>query len=118
MTIENRCDRDQANNVPVSWAEAHSSIALEQSALYAARLAISRWINSSSDVMPIGDPSLSRAAWYAQTQQNFQEWLGRGGFAQYDVACGEQFAPVMADDSDRAQRVPNGGASTADSYAE
>jgi hypothetical protein len=119
MTIDNRCDRDQqASNFPVSRAEAHSLMALEQSALYAARLAIARWINSSADVMPIPDAALPKAAWYAQTQQNFQEWLGRGGFAQYDGACSEQLAPVMADDSELANPAPDSGASTADSCLE
>jgi hypothetical protein len=119
MTIHHRGDRNQqASNFLVSRAEAHSLIALEQSALYAARLAIARWINNSSDVMPIPDAALPKAAWYAQTQQNFQEWLGRGGFAQYEVACNEQFTPVVADDSDLANPVPGSGASRADSCVE
>jgi hypothetical protein len=119
MTIDNRCDRDQqTSNFPVSRAQAHALIALEQSALYAARLAIARWINSSSDVMPIPDAALPKAAWYAQTQQNFQEWLGCGGFAQYDVVCGEQFTPAMADFSGLANPVLDSGSSTADSCVE
>ena len=90
MIIDKHCERDQqGSDVPVSLAEAHALIALEQSALYAARLAIVRWINNSSDVLPIPDAALPKAAWYAQSQQNFQEWLGLGGFAQYDVACSE-----------------------------
>lgn len=88
MTIDNHCGRDdQMHDVPASQAEAHSLIALEQSALYAARLAIARW--SSSTTPPAPAPDLGRAAWYAQAQQNFQEWLGRGGFAQYDIPCAE-----------------------------
>jgi hypothetical protein len=118
MTIDNYCGRDQQGEFPVSRAQAHSLIALEQSALYAARLAIARWINNSSDVMPIPDPALPRAAWYAQTQQNFQDWLGRGGFSQYDLACGEQFAPLMADDAELANPALDSGASTADSCVE
>ena len=89
MTIDNYCGQDD-QTTPGSQAEAHSLIALEQSALYAARLAIARWINSSADpAMPVAapDPASPRATWYAQAQQNFQEWLGRGGFAQYDIAC-------------------------------
>jgi hypothetical protein len=89
MTIDNFCGQDD-QMYPGSQAEAHSLIALEQSALYAARLAIARWINSSADpamLVAVPDPAASRAAWYAQAQHNFQEWLGRGGFAQYDIAC-------------------------------
>ena len=119
MIKDNHCDRDQqGRNFPVSRATAHSLIALEQSALYAARLAIARWINSSSDAMPISDPAISKAAWYTQTQQNFQEWLGRGGFAQYDAACSEQFLPVMADEAELANPVADNGSSTADSCVE
>jgi hypothetical protein len=93
MRIDNHCGQDdEMNDYPGSQAGTHARIALEQSALYAARLAIARWINSSSDatratVMPA--PELPQASWYAQAQQNFQEWLGRGGFAQYDIGCAE-----------------------------
>ena len=89
MTIDNHCGRDEQKQA-ASRAEAHSLIALEQSALYAANLAIARWINNSSADpalrTPASDPASARAAWYAQAQQNFQEWLARGGFAQYDCA--------------------------------
>ena len=95
MTIDNYCDRDQqGNKFPVSQVEAHALIALEQSALCAARLAIARWINNSSGVMPIRDAAQAKVDWYAQSQHNFQEWLERGGFAQYDAACDEQFPAV------------------------
>jgi hypothetical protein len=123
MTIDNHCGRDErGGDFPASQAEAHALIALEQSALYVARLAIARWINGSSDPSapaPSPDPAEPRAAWYAQAQQNFQEWLGRGGFAQYDIACAEQFAPAMADFSEPvADRVPGSGTSPANSCVE
>lgn len=98
MTIDNHCGQDDQMN-PGSQAEVHSLIALEQSALCAARLAIARWINSSADPalsFPTPEPTLSRATWYAQAQQNFQEWLGRGGFAQYDIPCAEVSEPNAA----------------------
>ena len=45
MTIDNHCGRDEeGSDFPGSQAEAHALIALEQSALYAARLAIARWM--------------------------------------------------------------------------
>ena len=54
MSIDNHCGRDeQRNDFPASQAEAHSLIALEQAALYAAQLAIARWINSSSNAAPL-----------------------------------------------------------------
>lgn len=80
-----------------SLAEAHARIALEQSALYAAQLAISRWSKGS---LPIHAPVYAfdqvsaRERWYAQVQNNFQDWLARGGFSQTDLA--EPVAPVCA----------------------
>ncbi len=92
MTIDNNCGReDRMHDAPGSQAEAHSQLALEQSALYAAKLAIARWISTSAEAAaPIAPaPALARAGWYAQAQSNFQEWLGRGGFAQYEIAPAE-----------------------------
>jgi hypothetical protein len=49
MTIDNHGGQDnQMNAYPGLQARAHSLVALEQSALYAARLAIARWINTSA----------------------------------------------------------------------
>jgi hypothetical protein len=97
MTIDNHGGQDnQMNAYPGLQARAHSLVALEQSALYAARLAIARWINTSAQATASVDvpaAGLARAGWYEQAQQNFQEWLGRGGFAQYDVACADMPAP-------------------------
>ena len=93
MTIDNHCGQDDTSTIARLAGRGPFQIALEQSALYAARLAIARWINSSAAAAHAGrapDPAASRATWYAQAQQNFQEWLGRGGFAQYDIACAEQ----------------------------
>ena len=119
MTIDNHRDRDDQDcSFPASQAEAHALIALEQSALYAARLAIARWINSSSETAFISDSPAARTIWYSQAQQNFQEWLGRGGFAQYDcdISCNEEFAPVMADFSQlRANPMTDSGTSPANS---
>jgi hypothetical protein len=98
MTINKTCGTENGmHDFPGSQAEAHSQIVLEQSALYAAKLAIARWINGSSEaaaaIAPAAD--LARAHWYAETQRNFQEWLGKGGFAQYEVASAELAEPVM-----------------------
>jgi hypothetical protein len=82
---------DQMIHFSGSLANAHSQSAFEQAALYAAQLAIARWINASaqSPLPPAAPAQLARAAWYAQAQQNLQEWLGRGGFAQYDLGSSE-----------------------------
>lgn len=89
MTIDNHCGGDdQFHASSASHAEAHSRVALEQSALFAARLAIARWANAA------GAPPLAQAGWYAQAQHDFQQWLGRGGFAQYADDCAD-LAPTM-----------------------
>jgi hypothetical protein len=112
MSIDKHCGHDdEMNDAPGSQAGSHARIALEQSALYAARLAIARWINSSSDAtratfMPASE--LPQANWYAQAQQNFQEWLGRGGFAQYDVPCAEQAVTVVVPYDKSIARLTNG----------
>jgi hypothetical protein len=97
MTIDNNCGRDDGIHDTGSQAEAHSQLALEQAALNAARLAIARWINNSSaaaaPIAPAAD--LAQATWYAEAQNNFQEWLGRGGFAQYDIGSAELAEPVL-----------------------
>jgi hypothetical protein len=93
MTTDKHCGQhDQLIHFSGSLAEAHSLSALEQSACYEAQLAIARWISKSAmSALPPATPAqLARAAWYARAQQNFQEWLGRGGFAQYDSACADQ----------------------------
>lgn len=125
MTIDKHCDRDDQDGVfPSSQAEAHALIALEQSALYAARLAIARWINNSSETAPLPDAVAARTSWYSQAHNNFQEWLGRGGFAQYDMACTEQFTPSMLDFSHlgaaavASNRATDSGGSAANSCIE
>lgn len=98
MTIDHNCGEETGmDDSSVSQAEAHSQLALEQSALYAAKLAIARWINSSSAAAaPIAPTAgLARATWYAEAQSNFQEWLGRGGFAQYEIASAELAEPLL-----------------------
>lgn len=119
MTIDKHCDQDGC--FPGSHAEAHALIALEQSALYGAQLAIARWISSSAGPAPMRDAAAERTIWYAEAHHHFQEWLGRGGFAQYDTVYSEHFSPVMADFSKSAappllaNPVTDSGTSAADS---
>jgi hypothetical protein len=70
--------------VPESTAVDRTMIAREQSALFPTRLAMARW--ASGDLLPLhGNASQPlRAAYYAQAQRDFQAWLDRGGFTQYD----------------------------------
>lgn len=113
MTIDNNCERDDGmDDFPGSPAEAHSQLALEQSAMNAAKLAIARWINSSSAAAaPIAPAAaLVRANWYAEAQLNFQEWLGRGGFAQYEIA-GDELAVASLWRSGASAATPATGAS-------
>ena len=110
MTTENYfCQDDQMSDL-FSLAEAHSLSALEQSARYAAQLAIARWINASAiSTMPLVAPApAARAAWYAQAQQNFQEWLCRGGFAQYDN-CSPDRAEHIGQSAPKTKPLPGNG---------
>lgn len=101
MTIAKHTSPDlQIDSTSASLPETHAQIALEQAALYAARMAIARWSNgsaASASAQVIADSTAGRASWYAQAQRNFQEWLGHGGFAQYDIPCVESCALFDAD---------------------
>jgi hypothetical protein len=112
MTTDKHCGQDeQTNDFAGSLAEAHSLCALEQSARYAAQLAIARWINASARAsLPLAaTAAMARAAWYARAQQNFQEWLGRGGFAQYDHPCADRGSQPAGDEAAQ-RRLPDSGA--------
>lgn len=85
----------QTVKVPESTPVDRTTIAREQSALFPAQLAMARWV-SGGDLPDLnGNARLSlRAAWYAQAQRNFQAWLDRGGFTQYDEAPGGREPPA------------------------
>ncbi|MBC7456372.1 MAG: hypothetical protein H7335_22245 [Massilia sp.] len=93
MSIDRQCKQDaHMNEIPGAQRATLARIALEQSALSQARLAIARWSHSSSHAMRVAHlpaPKMAQAQWYDKTQRDFQEWLGRGGFAQHDTACVE-----------------------------
>ena len=82
-----------------SPAGVHAQVALEQSALYASRLAIARWINGSSAHSLPADNGARRAQWFAEAHGHFQEWLSEGGFARADDhlfdAPGAAFTPPL-----------------------
>ncbi len=53
-------------------------------ALFPTRLALSRWQHGGNiPHLHHGAPAL-RAAWYAASRRDFQAWLDRGGFSQYE----------------------------------
>ena len=91
MSIDQQCEQDDhMNETPGAQSAILAQIALEQLALSQARLAIARWSHSSSHAMRLAElpaPKMAQAQWYDKTQQDFQEWLGRGGFAQHDSVC-------------------------------
>lgn len=108
MTTDKHCGLDaRLIHFTGTLAQAHSLSALEQAACYEAQLAIARWINESAlDALPPPSPAQrARADWYSQAQQNFQEWLGRGGFAQYDIVASDQ-ASDQAGESTPAEPAP------------
>ena len=59
-------------------------IARTHAALFPTRLALSRWqYGGHIPHLHHGAPAL-RAAWYANARRDFQAWLDRGGFSQYE----------------------------------
>ena len=65
-------------------------------ALFPTRLALSRWQHGGHiPHLHYGAPAL-RAAWYATARRDFQAWLDRGGFSQYEDAPRELPAPRIA----------------------
>lgn len=66
-------------------------------ALFPTRLALSRWQHGGHiPHLHHGAPAL-RAAWYATARRDFQTWLDRGGFSQYDDAPRALPAPRIAE---------------------
>jgi hypothetical protein len=98
--------------VPESAAVDRTTMAREQSALFPTRLAMARWA-SGGDLPPLhGNASQPlRAAYYAQAQRDFQAWLDRGGFTQYDHEPMREIPFVNPP-------VPDGEAHSADCCAE
>ncbi|WP_152594518.1 hypothetical protein [Massilia sp. BSC265] len=99
-------DAQPTNGVPpqaADPAERHQ-IARFHAALFPTRLALSRWQHGGHvPHLHHGAPTL-RAAWYAAARRDFQAWLDRGGFSQYEEAPRTQAAPPM----DHCQPVPDG----------
>lgn len=122
MTIDQQGGRDnQQDAASGSQAETHAQAALEQSALYAARLAIARWISSSSNALAAATepgPSMTQAAWYAAAQHNFQEWLASGGFAQDDVVAPSACLTFVCDGHVTIKPLPGAYVAAAQKIAE
>ena len=71
-------------------------IARFHAALFPTRLALSRWQHGGHiPHLHHGTPAL-RAAWYAAARRDFQAWLDRGGFSQYEEASHALPAPHIA----------------------
>jgi hypothetical protein len=83
--------------------EAHVRLAVEQSAMHAAHLAISRWSSGYCQCeAPLGQPQSPQSRWHAAAQSNFAVWLAAGGFAQMDA---EPEAEAEADEPITASTV-------------
>lgn len=95
MSIHRAQDHDH-QLLPETPAQAHARIALEQSAMVSAQLAIARWSNGSLGAhAPVYafDAVSARGRWYDQVQHQFQHWLERGGFAEN--GAGDTGAPAI-----------------------
>jgi hypothetical protein len=78
-------------------------IARNHAALFPATLALARWQHGGH--LPhrhCGEPGL-RAAWFAEARRDFQAWLERGGFSQYDDEAGSgSDSPLLDGDTQPA----------------
>lgn len=79
------------------------------SALFPTRLALSRWQYGGHipHLHHGGESSTTnalRAAWYANARRDFQAWLDRGGFSQYEETAAAPCPSRIAS----CQPVPNG----------
>jgi hypothetical protein len=118
-------DRGTPSNfdrIPESPADARIRVALEQSALYSARLAIARWRNRDADLdstAGVGSDLSAKARWYAQTQANFQQWMRSGGFSQPEYAsCPPMALPAPTLAASKGTAVPDSDARCADACAD
>ena len=55
-------------------------------AMFPTRLALSRWQHGGHIPHLHHEAPALRAAWYATARRDFQSWLDRGGFSQYEEA--------------------------------
>jgi len=65
-------------------------VASEHSTLFPMRLALARWMHGGDTPHVFAEAAirqLPRAAWYAQTQRDFQAWLDAGGFHLPEAAA-------------------------------
>jgi hypothetical protein len=88
-----------------------TTIAREHSALFPTRLAIARWAGDGLCSLHGSGSQPLRASYYAQAQRDFQAWLDRGGFTQYDHEPVRETPPANPP-------VPDGEAQSADCCAE
>lgn len=82
------------------------TIALEQAALFPARLALAR-LTSGAGLTHLHDAAGAhaplRAAWLEDAQRHHQAWLDKGGFTQYDEASQPECAEPPAPNTDAQQ---------------
>ena len=79
-------------------------IARFHAALFPSRLAVSRWQHGGHiPHLHHGAPAL-RAAWYANARRDFQAWLDRGGFSQYEETVAAPCPPRIVN----CQPLPDG----------
>lgn len=75
---------------PVSDADSETTAAQDHASRFPMQLACARWTNGGDipHVLTSERNMPMRAAWYAQAQANFQDWLQAGGFQQTEPAAG------------------------------
>jgi hypothetical protein len=77
---------------------ARVQLALEQSALHAAMMALTRWTSGNTHAeLQLADAlrPTSQARWHNAAQRNFKAWLDAGGFAGNADAPAAKAEPVQ-----------------------
>lgn len=93
MTHTDQSDLNEADR------EAHVRLAVEQAAMHAARLALSRWTCGYRQCeAPFGQPLSAQSRWHAAAQNDFTVWLAGGGFAQPGADAGAEPNGTVSDD--------------------
>lgn len=84
MNDPTRDEPPAAHRFAFAPARIHALHALEQAARHAAEVAIARWSAGPASGQP--DSIATRAAWYARSQEQLQQWFAAGGFCTPQAA--------------------------------
>ena len=85
-------------------AGSHMHLAMEQSAMHSARVALARWTSGNPRVEMQLERALrptNQARWHDRTQANFMAWLASGGFRADTIGDAPQAATPATESARR-----------------